>query len=72
MTVLAGASLAEICSTYPSAGSVYHWSAEMGSKAHGPFWAFVTAWFNFLGKVIHMYQVGSRHCRTFIILDSEA
>jgi amino acid transporter len=25
MTILIGCSMAEICSTYPSAGSVYHW-----------------------------------------------
>ncbi len=31
-TILAGLSLAEICSVYPSAGSVYHWYAE--SSAH--------------------------------------
>lgn len=47
MTVLAGAALGEICSTYPTAGSVYHWAAEMDS---GPFWSFVTAWFNFFGE----------------------
>jgi hypothetical protein len=49
MTVMAGAALGEICSTYPSAGSVYHWAAKLG-EGKAPFWAFVAAWFNLLGE----------------------
>lgn len=43
-------SMAEICSAFPSAGSVYHWSAQLASKEHGPLWSYITGWWNFIGK----------------------
>ena len=42
--------MAEICSTYPSAGSVYHWAGQLASKKHAPFFSYITGWFNFLGN----------------------
>lgn len=43
-------SMAEICSAFPSAGSVYHWSAQLASKEHAPLWSYITGWWNFIGK----------------------
>jgi amino acid transporter len=50
MTMLAAHSLAEICSAFPSAGSVYHWSGQVVSAEHAPLWSYVCGWFNFLGN----------------------
>ena len=43
-------SLAEICSAYPSAGSVYHWAAQVVPEPWAPFWSYVTGIFNFIGN----------------------
>ncbi|KAI8893532.1 amino acid/polyamine transporter I [Globomyces pollinis-pini] len=50
LTYVVAANLAEICSTYPSAGSVYHWSGMMCTEKHSPFISYVTGWFNFIGN----------------------
>src|SRR6266487_4844605 len=42
--------MAEICSSYPTAGGLYYWSAKVAPK-NGPAWAWFTGWFNFLGQV---------------------
>src|SRR6476646_12270241 len=42
--------LAEISSSYPTAGGLYYWSAKVAPK-HGPAWSWFTGWFNFLGQV---------------------
>jgi amino acid transporter len=50
-TVLTSLSLSEICATYPTAGSVYHWAAILAGKKHK--WtlslAYICGWFNFIG-----------------------
>ncbi len=46
-TLLVALSMAELCSALPTAGGMYHWSAELG----GPTWAWFTAWFNLVGLV---------------------
>jgi amino acid transporter len=42
--------MAEICSSYPTAGGLYYWSAKIAPK-NGPAWAWFTGWFNLLGQV---------------------
>jgi len=42
--------MAEICSSYPTAGGLYYWSAKVAPR-NGPAWAWFTGWFNFLGQV---------------------
>ncbi|CAF1350281.1 unnamed protein product, partial [Rotaria sp. Silwood1] len=49
-TILIGLSLAEICSVYPSAGSVYHWAGQLVSAKHAPLASFICGWFNFIGN----------------------
>ena len=49
-TMIIGASMAEICSTYPSAGSVYHWSGMMAPPGAAPLISYITGWANFLGN----------------------
>jgi amino acid permease (GABA permease) len=50
MTLLVGLSMAEVCSSFPTAGGLYYWSAKLARK-NGAAWAWFTGWFNFLGQV---------------------
>ena len=43
--------LAEICSAYPTSGSVYNWSAQMVPAKLAPFASYITGWFNFFGYI---------------------
>jgi amino acid transporter len=42
--------MAEVCSSFPTAGGLYYWSAKLARK-NGPAWSWFTGWFNFLGQV---------------------
>jgi amino acid transporter len=42
--------MAEICSSYPTAGGLYYWAAKIAPR-NGPAWSWFTGWFNFLGQV---------------------
>src|SRR3989441_5553121 len=42
--------MAEICSSYPTAGGLYYWAAKVAPK-NGPAWAWFTGWFNLLGQL---------------------
>ncbi|MSP63184.1 MAG: amino acid permease [Myxococcales bacterium] len=46
MTLFVAASLAQLASSYPTAGALYHWSAILGGPAAG----FFTAWLNTIGQ----------------------
>ncbi|EAU66045.1 amino acid transporter [Stigmatella aurantiaca DW4/3-1] len=46
MTLAVAASLAQLASSFPTAGALYHWSAMLG----GPRVGFFTAWFNTVGQ----------------------
>ncbi len=50
MTLFVGLSMAEVCSSFPTAGGLYYWSAKLAKK-NGPAWSWFTGWFNFLGQV---------------------
>jgi len=45
-----GLALAEICSTYPQAGSVYYWTGQLAPRTWAPFMAFMVGWINFMGN----------------------
>ncbi|HEY3867744.1 MAG TPA: amino acid permease [Actinocrinis sp.] len=50
MTLVVGLAMAEVCSSFPTAGGLYYWSAKLaGSNAAA--WSWFTGWFNFLGQV---------------------
>jgi amino acid transporter len=42
--------MAEVCSSFPTAGGLYYWAAKLARK-NGPAWSWFTGWFNFLGQV---------------------
>src|SRR6202035_4330718 len=50
MTLLVGLAMAEVCSSFPTAGGLYYWSAKLARK-NGAAWSWFTGWFNFLGQV---------------------
>jgi amino acid permease (GABA permease) len=50
MTLMVGLAMAEVCSSYPTAGGLYYWAAKLAPN-NGPAWSWFTGWFNFLGQV---------------------
>ena len=51
MTLMVGLAMAEVCSSYPTAGGLYYWAAKLAKPGKGAIWAWFTGWFNFLGQV---------------------
>jgi amino acid transporter len=49
--VIAGASMAEISSVYPSAGSVYHWAGQISTPEWSRISSYICGWFNMLGNI---------------------
>src|SRR3954451_19142687 len=41
------ASMADLCSAYPTSGAMYHWAADLG----GPAWGWFVAWLNIFGLI---------------------
>jgi amino acid permease (GABA permease) len=50
MTLFVGLAMAEVCSSFPTAGGLYYWAAKL-AKTNGAAWSWFTGWFNFLGQV---------------------
>jgi amino acid permease (GABA permease) len=50
MTLFVGLAMAEVCSSFPTAGGLYYWAAKL-AKSNGAAWSWFTGWFNFLGQV---------------------
>jgi amino acid permease (GABA permease) len=50
MTLLVGLGMAEVCSSFPTAGGLYYWSAKLAPR-NAAAWSWFTGWFNFLGQV---------------------
>src|SRR5687767_7171661 len=56
------ASMAELCSAYPTSGAMYHWAADLGGLA----WGWYVAWFNIFGLIAA--QAGINYsCAQFIL-----
>jgi amino acid permease (GABA permease) len=50
MVVIVGLAMAEVCSSYPTAGGLYYWSAKL-ARRNAPAWSWFTGWFNLLGQI---------------------
>ncbi|TWE15375.1 amino acid/polyamine/organocation transporter (APC superfamily) [Kitasatospora atroaurantiaca] len=50
MTLCVALAMAEICSSYPTAGGLYYWAAKL-APSRGAAWAWFTGYFNFMGQV---------------------
>ncbi|PQE24746.1 gaba permease protein [Rutstroemia sp. NJR-2017a WRK4] len=44
------ASLAEICSVYPTSGGVYYWSAMLSTRKYAPVVSWITGWLTLVGN----------------------
>jgi amino acid transporter len=42
---MVGLAMAEVCSSFPTAGGLYYWSAKL-ARRNGPAWAWFTGWPN--------------------------
>ena len=61
-TLAVAASMAELCSAYPTSGAMYHWAVALGGPATGWF----VAWLNIIGLVAA--QAGINYsCAQFIL-----
>ncbi|XP_057424759.1 amino-acid permease BAT1 homolog isoform X1 [Lotus japonicus] len=49
-TMLVALSMAEICSSYPTSGGLYYWSAKLAGPGWAPFASWITGWFNIVGQ----------------------
>lgn len=49
-TMVVGLSMAEICSSYPTSGGLYYWSARLAGPSWAPFASWLTGWFNIVGQ----------------------
>ena len=50
MVMFVGLAMAEVCSSYPTAGGLYYWSAKLAKRNPGA-WSWFTGWFNLIGQV---------------------
>src|SRR2546421_1772709 len=50
MVTLVGLAMAEVCSSFPTAGGLYYWSAKLAGKK-GPAWSRVTGWVHLRGPI---------------------
>jgi amino acid permease (GABA permease) len=50
MVIIVGLAMAEIASSYPTAGGLYYFSARLAGK-NAPAWSWFTGWFNLLGQI---------------------
>jgi amino acid permease (GABA permease) len=48
--LMVGLAMAEVCSSYPTAGGLYYWAAKLGGN-NSAGWSWFTGWFNLLGQV---------------------
>lgn len=51
LVLFVGMSMAEICSSFPTAGGLYYWAAKLAPGKSAPIWSWFTGWFNLLGEV---------------------
>ena len=50
-TLMIASALAEICSTYPVAGSTYYWAGVLSTREYAGATSFICGWFSFLGNI---------------------
>ncbi|XP_014511067.1 amino-acid permease BAT1 [Vigna radiata var. radiata] len=49
-TMIVALPMAEICSSYPTSGGLYYWSAKLAGPRWAPFASWITGWFNIVGQ----------------------
>jgi amino acid transporter len=54
MSTLVALAMAEIASSFPTAGGLYYWSSKLGN----PGWGWFTGWFNLVGQIAVTASIG--------------
>jgi amino acid transporter len=54
MSTIVALAMAEIASTFPTAGGLYYWASKLGSPA----WGWFTGWFNLIGQIAVTAAIG--------------
>src|SRR5256885_7542850 len=44
MTLFVGLAMAEVCSSFPTAGGLYYWAAKLAPRKSPPAWAWFPGW----------------------------
>ena len=52
--IIVSLAMAEIASTYPTAGGLYYWASKLGT----PGWGWATGWFNLIGQIAVTAAIG--------------
>src|SRR5262245_32655882 len=50
MCLMVAWAMGEVCSSFPTAGGLYYWSAKL-AKRNAPLWSWSTGWFNLIGQI---------------------
>jgi amino acid permease (GABA permease) len=51
MVIFVGLAMAEVCSSYPTAGGLYYWAAKLAPGSSAPAWSWMAGWFNLMGQI---------------------
>jgi amino acid transporter len=54
MSTIIALAMAEIASSFPTAGGLYYWASKLGS----PGWGWATGWFNLIGQIAVTASIG--------------
>jgi amino acid transporter len=54
MSTIVALAMAEIASSFPTAGGLYYWASKLGSPA----WGWFTGWFNLIGQIAVTAAIG--------------
>ncbi len=50
LVLMVGLAMGEVCSSFPTAGGLYYWSAKLARK-NAAAWSWFTGWFNLVGQI---------------------
>jgi amino acid transporter len=65
-TLAVAASMAELCSAFPTSGAMYHWAAHLGGPIWGPACGWFVAWLNILGLAAALAGI-NYSCAQFVL-----
>ncbi|RZC52807.1 hypothetical protein C5167_021228 [Papaver somniferum] len=69
-TMFVGLSMAEICSSYPTSGGLYYWSAKLAGPSWAPFASWLTCWYSLLCKFDEKTELTSQIIVLALLINS--
>jgi amino acid transporter len=64
-TMTVGLSMAEICSSFPTSGGLYYWSARLSGNRWAPFASWITGWYAYTQILSTKIRLLERLCVFF-------